>query len=120
MHVVQLDRRSLSLDFDELDFDVVGPERERDVRRGARGGDVVGDTVAATESLVIILKPLALILATTDFNSGTEKPIWFTVLPIVPPVGACIGRKNKNTFGNSMTSRLLSPIVASVPPSVST
>src|SRR5688572_21665646 len=77
-------------------------------------------TVAATESLVIILKPLALILATMGSKSGTEKPMWFTVLPIVPPVGACIGRKNKNTFGNSMTSRLFAPIVASLPPSVST
>ena len=69
---------------------------------------------------MIILKPLALSFATTGFKSGTEKPTWFTVLPIVPPVGCCIGRKNRNTFGNSMTSRLFVPIVASVPPSVST
>ena len=31
-------------------------------------------TVAATESLVIILKPFALSFATTGFKSGTEKP----------------------------------------------
>ena len=32
-------------------------------------------TVAATESLVIILKPFALSLATADCRSGTEKPM---------------------------------------------
>ncbi len=68
---------------------------------------------------MIILKPFALILATKGFKSGAEKPTWLTVLPIVPPVGCCIGRKNRNTFGNSMTSKLLVPIVATLPPSVS-
>ena len=77
-------------------------------------------TVAATESFVIILKPLALIFATTGFRSGTEKPMWFTVVPIVPPVGFCIGRKKSRTFGNSMISTMLVPIFLSVPPSVST
>ncbi len=32
-------------------------------------------SVAATESVVIILKPFALIFATSGFRSGTEKPM---------------------------------------------
>src|ERR1700730_10441436 len=47
-------------------------------------------TFAATESTVIILKPFALIFATSGLRSGTEKPMWLTVVPIEPPVGACI------------------------------
>src|SRR5215468_2636487 len=43
-------------------------------------------TVAATESVVIILYPFALIFATSGLRSGTEKPMWLTVVPIVPPV----------------------------------
>ena len=43
MLMVQLDRRRLRFDLDELDLDVLGPEHERDVRRRARGRDVVGD-----------------------------------------------------------------------------
>ena len=42
-------------------------------------------TFAATESVVIILKPFALILATSGLRSGTEKPMWLTVEPIEPP-----------------------------------
>ena len=70
-------------------------------------------TVAATESVVIILKPLALIFATSGRRSGTEKPMWLTVVPIEPPVGACIGRKNISTFGNLMISCPLAPNFAS-------
>ena len=43
VHVVQLNRRLLILHFDELDLHVFRSERERDVRRRARGGDVVRD-----------------------------------------------------------------------------
>ena len=39
---------------------------------------------AATESAVIILKPFALIFATSGLRSGTERPMWFTVVPIEP------------------------------------
>ena len=77
-------------------------------------------TVAATESVVIILKPFALIFATSGRRSGTEKPMWLTVVPIVPPVGACIGRKKIRTPGNAITSCWLAPIFMSLPPSAST
>ena len=79
-------------------------------------------TFAATESAVIILKPFALIFATSGLRSGTEKPMWFTVVPIEPPVGACIGRKKISTFGNLMISccRSPEPNLATLPPSVST
>ena len=77
-------------------------------------------TVAATESVVIILKPFALIFATSGRRSGTEKPMWFTVVPIVPPVGACIGRKKISTFGNLMISCWFGADLDELPPSVST
>ena len=52
--------------------------------------------------------------------SGTENPMWLTVVPMVPPVGACMGRKKIRTFGNSMISCWLVPTFTTVPPSVST
>jgi hypothetical protein len=50
---------------------------------------------------------------------GTEKPRWSTVVPLLPPVGACIGRKNNTTPANLTISRFSVPIVTTVPPSVS-
>ena len=35
--------------------------------------------------------------------------MWFTVVPMLPPVGACIGRKKIRTLGNSMISCMLVP-----------
>ena len=46
--------------------------------------------------------------------------MWFTVVPRVPPVGACVVLKKISTFGNSMISVLLVPIVMAFPPSAST
>jgi hypothetical protein len=43
-----------------------------------------------------------------------------TVVPRVPPVGACVARKKIRTFGNFTISVLLVPTLISVPPSVST
>ena len=66
-----------------------------------------------------VLKPFALIFSTTERKCGTEKPMWLTVVPTLPPVGACIGRKNISTFGNLMISSWFVPIFIGVPPSVS-
>ena len=57
-----------------------------------------------------------MILSTVARRSGTPKPMWFTVVPMVPPVGFC-ARKNTSTPGNFTMSALLAPNFIAVPPS---
>ena len=73
---------------------------------------------ATTSSLVIMRYPFAFTLTIVCERFGTEKPMWLTVVPFVPPVGA-FGVKNTSTFGNLTISMLFVPTFTAVPPSTS-
>jgi hypothetical protein len=70
-------------------------------------------------SVVTMRKPLAFTFAITARKSGTENPMWFIVVPLVPPLGAIAFRKI-SALGSLMISRVLDPIVIAVPPRVLT
>ena len=70
-------------------------------------------TLSETESAVIILKPFALIFATSGLRSGTEKPMWFTVVPI-RAVGRGLHRAEKDQNIGELDNLLL-PVTGTDP-----
>ena len=85
---MQRDGDGLLLVLQQLHLHIVRAERERDRRCRIHRRDIVDDLLAggnlgAGDHLVAV----RLHLVDTARRFGTEKPMWFAVVPIVPPVG---------------------------------